>query len=55
MKDQISFRFKGKPLAEEFIKVPFKDAISLVSNRQVFLHHGIAFVHIDDLKSIARS
>jgi len=52
---QISFRFKGKPDAEEFIKVPFKDAISLVSNRQVFLHGGIAFVHIQDLNQIARS
>lgn len=46
--EQISFKFPSskKPAAEEFIKVPFKDAISLVSNRTVFLHHGVAFVHI---------
>jgi DNA primase large subunit len=42
-------------LAEHFIKVPFKDALSLVSNKQVFLKGGIAFVHKDDLNTIARS
>jgi DNA primase large subunit len=41
--------------AEDFIKVPFKDALSLVNQRQVFLHRGIAYVHIDNLASIARS
>ena len=55
MKEQISFRNPSKNKASDYIKVPFKDAISLVSNRQVFLYHGIAFVHIDDLKSIAKS
>ena len=32
-KDSVAFQFKGKPLAEEFIRVPFKDAINLVSQR----------------------
>lgn len=49
-KDQITYnydKFKGKaPPAKEYIKVPFKDALSLVSSRQVFLYRGNAFVHI---------
>jgi hypothetical protein len=57
--EQITFgfdRFKGKrPAAKEYIKVPFKDALSLVQNRQVFLYRGTAFVHINDLNSIARA
>jgi len=53
-RDQIGFNTKILPNnarfhAEEFIKVPFKDALQLVNNRQVFLHKGIAFVHISDL------
>ena len=53
-KDQIGFNTKILPnnarfQAEDFIKVPFKDAIQLVNNRQVFLNKGIAFVHISDL------
>ena len=43
------------PEAKEFIKVPFKDALSLVNTRQVFLNRGIAYVHIIDLNSIARA
>lgn len=39
--------------ASSFVKVPFKDATHLVSRRQVFLHKGIAFVHITDLSYIA--
>lgn len=41
--------------AKDYIKVPFKDALSLVAMRQVFVHRGTAFVHIQDLNSIARS
>ena len=58
-KDSIAFNvkpgMKNLPQAKEFIKVPFKDALSLVNQRQVFLHKGIAYVHIVDLNSIARS
>ena len=35
--------------------MPFKDALSLVNTRQVFLFKGIAYVHIIDLNSIARA
>jgi DNA primase large subunit len=53
-KDQIGFNTKILPNgakfhAEEFIKVPFKDALNLVNNRQVFLFKGMAYVHISDL------
>jgi DNA primase large subunit len=58
-KESIAFNVKpgskNFPEAKEFIKVPFKDALSLVNNRQVFLHRGIAYVHIVDLNSIARA
>ena len=59
-RDQIGFNTKILPngakfKADEFIKVPFKDALNLVNNRQVFMHRGIAFVHISDLNQIARS
>jgi len=39
--------------AYSFVKVPFKDASYLVSRRQVFLHKGIAYVHLNDLSYIA--
>lgn len=41
--------------AENYVKVPFKDSLSLVHNKQVWLHKGFAYVHIQDLKSIAKS
>ena len=41
--------------ASEFIKVPFKDALSLVAGRQVYLMKGYAYVHISDLNVIART
>jgi DNA primase large subunit len=40
-------------LPQHFVKVPFKDATSLVSRRAVFLNQGIAFVPIIELKQIA--
>jgi DNA primase large subunit len=41
--------------ASNYIKVPFKEALSLVARRQVFLYKGTAFVPIKDLMSIACS
>lgn len=41
--------------AKDFIKVPFKIASSLVGGKQCFIRKGKAFVHIDDLNTIARS
>jgi hypothetical protein len=35
------------------VRVPFKDAISLVGRRAVFLYRGIAFVPIKELFQIA--
>ena len=47
---QITFnldRFKkNRTEAKDYIKVPFKDALSLVAMRQVFVHKGTAFVNI---------
>lgn len=55
--EEIAFRAKPgtRVVAEDFVKVPFKDALSLVSSRQVYLKGGIAFVHKADLNSIAKS
>ena len=47
--------FTRQDHAHEFIKVPFKDALSLVSSRQVYLKKGFAYVHISDLNVIART
>lgn len=56
---QITFNLnkfkKTRVDAKDYIKVPFKDALSLVAMRQVFVHKAIAFVNIQDLNSIARS
>ena len=41
--------------AANYIKVPYRDAHHLVSQRQVFLHKGFAFVHVYDLNQIART
>jgi len=55
--EHITFRARSadERKAENFIKVPFKDALGLVKDRQVFLHKGTAFVHIKNLNTIARS
>lgn len=37
----------------KFLKVPFKDASSIVLRRGAFLLKGMAYVHIKDLNSIA--
>ena len=39
--------------AKDFIKVPFKEASSLVMRRAVFLNKGIAYVPLKELYSIA--
>jgi len=45
---------KGAPaLPSEFVKVPFKEAISLIGRRAVFLHQGMAYVPIKELQQIA--
>ena len=41
--------------AEQFIKIPFKQAINLVSNRNCFLFKGFSYVHIDDLNTICKA
>ena len=40
-------------LPQHFVKVPFKEAISLVGRRAVFVNQGIAYVPIVELKQIA--
>jgi len=35
--------------AENYLKVPFKEALFLVSRRSVFVHKGIAFVPLREL------
>lgn len=37
----------------DYVKVPFKDAISLVGRRAVFLYQGFAYVPIRELQQIA--
>eukprot|EP00347_Sterkiella_histriomuscorum_P019413 403341719 len=51
---KISFKFlkAEERRANCFVKVPFKEAISLVNRRQVFLLNGIAYVSIKDLTTI---
>lgn len=45
---------KGAPaLPSDFVRVPFKEAISLVGRRAVFLHQGMAYVPIKELQQIA--
>jgi hypothetical protein len=38
--------------SDYFLKIPFKDALSLVGRRAVFLHKGMAFVPMKDLNQI---
>ncbi len=40
-------------MPQHFVKVPFKEAISMVGRRSVFINAGIAFVPIVELKQIA--
>ena len=49
------FRERGKlPTDQEkYIRVPFKEATSLLSRRDVFLHKGIAYVPMRELLQIA--
>jgi hypothetical protein len=50
-KDQITFKTGSegeKP--EDYLKVPFKEALPLIAKRQVFLLKGIAFVPITQLQ-----
>ncbi|CDW72196.1 dna primase large subunit [Stylonychia lemnae] len=48
--------FKQLKLSDQipsnFVKVPFKEAISLVSRRAVFLHLGVAYVPVKELTTI---
>lgn len=37
----------------QYVKIPFKDASSLVHRRAVFLHKGMAFVPMKEFYSIA--
>lgn len=41
--------------ANEYIKIPFKHALSLISKRNVFVCKGYAYVHLSELTTIARS
>jgi DNA primase large subunit len=56
MSDAFAYKKDGQSLAalpHHFVKVPFKEAISLVGRRAVFIHAGVAFVPIIELKQIA--
>jgi DNA primase large subunit len=56
MSDSLAYKKDGQSLASmphQFVKVPFKEAISLVGRRAVFLNAGIAYVPILELKQIA--
>lgn len=53
-KEQITFKTgseSDKP--EDYLRVPFKEALPLIAKRQVFLLKGIAFVPITQLQQIA--
>ena len=41
------------PTSSDYFRVPFEDAVSLIGTRSVFLKGGFAYVHKDDLISIA--
>lgn len=41
--------------ANEYIKIPFKHALSLIGKRNVFVNKGFAYVHLSELTTIARS
>ena len=54
---EASIKYRNKkedsPLASNFVRVPFKDAVSLVGRRAVFLYQGFAYVPIKELQQIA--
>lgn len=54
-KESICFNSEGANQPGSFLRVPFKEALSLVGKRSVFLHKGIAYVPINQLQSIACS
>jgi DNA primase large subunit len=43
------------PKPSDYVRVPFKEAISLVGRRAVFLHMGMAYVPIRELQQIAQA
>jgi DNA primase large subunit len=47
--NDITFKY-GQSSPSDFVKVPFKEAISLVSRRAVFLYQGIAYVPVRELQ-----
>ena len=50
----ITFNSKEQVIkAEDYLKVPFKEALPLIAKRQVYLLKGIAFVPINQLQQIA--
>ena len=55
MRECITFNHFGQspPTANSYLKVPFKEALSLVARRQVFIEKGIAYVPLKELTSIA--
>lgn len=55
MRECIAFNHYGNepPKATNYLKVPFKEALSLVGRRQVFIDKGIAYVPLKELTSIA--
>jgi DNA primase large subunit len=53
MSDSLAYKKDGQSFASmphHFVKVPFKEAISLVGRRAVFIHAGIAYVPIVELR-----
>ena len=47
--------FDPNKYADEYIKVPFKEALSLVSSGKIFMHRGFAYVHLSELSAIAKN
>ena len=54
-KQSITFESPQIDKPGSYLRVPFKEALSLVGRRSVFLHKGIAYVPINQLQSIACS
>ena len=52
-KSSITFNEGSSSLPGSYLRVPFKEALSLVGKRSVFLHKGIAYVPISQPQSIA--
>lgn len=49
----ITFDPSAGTQASDYVKVPFKEAISLVGRKSVFIRKGVAFVPLRELYSIA--